>query len=112
MNSRFRKVVELCNTDIWNGTFDGRFEDRSHAIEVFRQNTEHVKKVVPQERLLIFQASDGWEPLCEFLGVPVPEGPYPHVNEAAEMKRAVRVVRAMRWLPHGVAVLIGLWVLF
>ena len=108
---RLRRTSEMIFATIWNGTFGGRFEDRAHAIEVFRRNTEHVKQVVPSERLLVFQATDGWEPLCEFLGVPVPAGPYPHVNEAARIKRAVRVVRALRWLPLAVVALVILWLL-
>jgi hypothetical protein len=31
-------------------------------------------------RLLVHSAKDGWEPLCKFLGVPVPDVPYPHVS--------------------------------
>ena len=112
MVPRFRKVVDLVNTNIWNGTFDGRVEDRAHAIEVFHRNTERVKKGVPSERLLVFQATDGWEPLCEFLGVPIPDGPYPHANEAAVMKRMILVMRVMRWLPHALAVWIVLWLVF
>ena len=112
MVPRFRKVVDLVNTNIWNGTFDGRVEDRAHAIEVFHRNTERVKKGVPPERLLVFQATDGWEPLCEFLGVPIPDGPYPHANEAAEMKRMILVMRVIRWLPHALAVWIVLWLVF
>jgi len=39
---------------------------------------------VPSERLLVFEAREGWQPLCEFLGVDVPEGePFPHVNDSA-----------------------------
>jgi hypothetical protein len=60
----------------------------------------------------VFQATDGWEPLCGFLGVPVPEGPYPHINEAAAIKRVVRVLRTLRWLPHAVAGSILLWLVF
>ena len=35
---------------------------------------------VPAERLLVFEARDGWQPLCDFLGVAVPDAPYPRVN--------------------------------
>jgi hypothetical protein len=40
---------------------------------------------VPAEKLLVHRSSDGWEPLCEFLGVPVPAEPYPRVNSREEM---------------------------
>jgi hypothetical protein len=106
---RLRKMVEFLFATVWDGVFGGRFADRAHAINVFQRNTAHVKDVVSPERLLVFQATDGWEPLCAFLGVPVPAGPYPHVNEATAMKRLVKVERALRWLPHAVAVSFVLW---
>jgi Sulfotransferase domain len=44
--------------------------------------TEQVKAFVPAERLLVWGPKDGWEPLCTFLEVPVPEAPFPHVNDS------------------------------
>jgi hypothetical protein len=109
MSPRARRAVELLFANVWDGTFDGRFEDRAHAIGVFNRHIERVKERVAHERLLVFQATDGWEPLCAFLGVPVPDEPYPHVNEAAEIKRVVRVLRALRWLPHLLVAAVVLW---
>lgn len=70
---------------IWNGTFDGRFEDRDHAIEVFEQHNERVRRGVPADRLLEFEVGQGWGPLCEFLGVDVPAEAFPHVNDSASI---------------------------
>ena len=39
-----------------------------------------IRGLVPPERLLEWSATDGWEPLCEFLGKDVPKTPFPHVN--------------------------------
>jgi len=80
---------------IWNGTFDGRFEDKPHAIEVLERHNEEVKRRVPPERLLVYEVKEGWAPLCEFLGVPEPDEPFPHLNDAAEMRRGIRVLRAL-----------------
>jgi hypothetical protein len=80
---------------IWNGTFDGRFEDKTHAIEVLERHNEEVKRRVPPERLLVYEVKEGWGPLCEFLGVPEPDEPFPHLNDAAEMRRGIRVLRAL-----------------
>ena len=41
------------------------------------------------ERLLVFEASQGWEPLCAFLGVPVPDTPYPRENSTADFQARV-----------------------
>ncbi len=43
---------------------------------------EEVKATVPADRLLVWSPADGWGPLCEFLEVPVPEAPLPHVNDS------------------------------
>ena len=43
---------------------------------------EEVKASVPPERLLVWNPADGWGPLCEFLEVPVPVTPLPHVNDS------------------------------
>ena len=96
---RARLQQEMVTATIWDGVFGGRFEDREHAIRVYRENIERVKRVVPPERLLVFEARQGWEPLCAFLGVPVPDGPYPHENDAASIKRMLRVMAVVRWLP-------------
>jgi hypothetical protein len=42
---------------------------------------DQVKQTVPAERLLVWAPRDGWEPLCEFLELPVPETPFPHLND-------------------------------
>ncbi len=40
-----------------------------------------MKRMVPQDRLLVFQVNDGWEPLCTFLGCEIPQDiPFPHLN--------------------------------
>ncbi len=69
---------------IWQGTFDGRFEDKEYAIAVFLRHIEEVKQYVAQEKLLVYNVKEGWKPLCAFLGVEVPaEKPFPHDNDRA-----------------------------
>jgi hypothetical protein len=67
--------------------FGDRIGDRDHAIALYDENMRRVTGEVPPERLLVFRAGDGWEPLCAFLGVPVPEMPYPHRNTQADMEQ-------------------------
>jgi hypothetical protein len=74
-------------------TFEGKFEDKHHAIEVFNRHNEEVKRRVPNERLLVYEVKEGWGPLCEFLGVEEPDKPFPRLNDAAEVQRLILVVR-------------------
>jgi hypothetical protein len=46
------------------------------------RHTEEVKAFVPAEQLLVWAPDDGWEPLCAFLGVPVPDTPLERASEA------------------------------
>jgi hypothetical protein len=66
---------------IWDGFFDGRFADRQHAILAYRRHNAAVMSGVPTDRLLVISPGAGWGPLCRFLGRPVPDEPYPHLND-------------------------------
>jgi hypothetical protein len=76
---------------VWEQTFDGNFEDRRYAMEVFKRHNEEVKKHVPPERLLVYEVKEGWKPLCEFLGVETPEEkPFPHLNDTESFKQMMQ----------------------
>jgi hypothetical protein len=99
-----RSYVEMNEGLVWDGLFGGRFSDRDHAIEVFEQHVADVKSKADPDRLLIYNVAEGWEPLCDFLGVPVPARPFPRLNNTAEMKQAITVMRVgSRVLPPLVA---------
>jgi hypothetical protein len=72
----------MVDTLIWQGTFDGKIEQKDYAIAVFLQHIEEVKQQVPAEKLLVYDVKEGWEPLCAFLGVEAPtDRPFPHLND-------------------------------
>jgi len=87
---RARRGGEMVERIVWRGTFDDRFLDREHALAVFRRHVDEVEAAVPPEQLLVYEVKQGWGPLCRFLGVPVPAGPFPHVNDAADFQRTIR----------------------
>ena len=66
--------------------FGDRINDRAFMIDYFERHTVEVIRTIPPERLLVFEAKQGWEPLCKFLGVPVPATPYPSENSREEFK--------------------------
>lgn len=64
--------------------FDQRLNDRETCIAVYNAHNRQVRETIPAERLLVYHVSDGWGPLCDFLGVPVPSEPVPKVNSREE----------------------------
>ncbi|CAF2960263.1 unnamed protein product, partial [Rotaria sp. Silwood2] len=69
---------ELVRKIVWIGTFKNRFPDKSYAIEIYNSHNEEVKRIVPKDRLLVFEVKQGWEPLCRVLNCPVPDIPFPN----------------------------------
>ena len=86
MQRRSRMVFEV----IWDGLFDGRLDDKDHVIDVYRRHNQDVKDSLPAEQLLVFESSQGWAPLCDFLGVEVPDEPYPRVNSTDDFRTRMK----------------------
>ncbi len=95
---RARNVMAMVQRLIWEGVFDGRFEEKQHAIEVYNKNVAEVIANVPATRLLVHSAKEGWQPLCEFLDKPIPSQPYPHSNESTVMKRVIVILKVLNVL--------------
>jgi hypothetical protein len=111
---RMRHFTRMLDRLIWDGMFHGRFEDKPLAIEVFNRFNEQVRRVVPADRLLVYEVQEGWGPLCAFLGVPVPEGkPFPHLNDSVEFRsriqRSARIVRTVAYTVLAAITLILAW---
>jgi len=71
------------------GVWDpSRSVTEEEAVQVFNAHTERVRATAPADRLLVFSASDGWGPLCDFLGVEAPvDEAFPHLNDTETMQR-------------------------
>ena len=108
---RSKKIAILIEEIVWQGVFKGRFKDREYAIQVYQKNTDAVIDSVPSDRLLIHSAKEGWEPLCKFLEVPVPETQYPWVNDSKSQKRRIMFLKALKWLPLLVLAQIAFFIL-
>lgn len=60
--------------------------DKEHVLDVYRRHNAEVKATLPASRLLVYDTPQGWEPLCKFLGVPVPSEPFPKTNSTDEFR--------------------------
>jgi hypothetical protein len=68
--------------------FRGDFPNQGK--QVYLDHVAEVRSLVPPERLLEYKISDGWEPLCEFLGEEVPDTPFPQGNDVANFFKRCR----------------------
>ncbi len=82
VDPRWRRYLELVERMLWSerspfaeGTSPEQMKEQMLAYN------EGVKATIPPERLLVWKVTEGWEPLCAFLDVPVPDEPLPHAND-------------------------------
>ena len=79
---RYLRLMTRMNWDPETGAFAGdHASDEGLATAMHRWN-DAVKASVPAERLLVWDPSEGWEPLCAFLDVDVPSEPLPQLNDS------------------------------
>ena len=81
--------------DIWTGGDENSTEKLRQG---YRKHNDHIRNIAPGDRFLEYHVSQGWEPLCAFLGKPVPAEPMPRVNEGSfvvELHKSVAKMRAM-----------------
>lgn len=66
--------------------------DLDELAAAFSAHVEAVKDAIPADQLLVYQVREGWEPLCAFLGVQVPEAPFPRTNDRTEFWDLIKSV--------------------
>jgi hypothetical protein len=84
VNPQWQGFLNMIDRLVWEGTFGSGHETAEQLISTMEAHNEEVERVVPADRLLVWNAAEGWEPLCEFLQLPVPEEPFPHINDRSE----------------------------
>jgi hypothetical protein len=75
--------------------------DHDFLIDYFHRHEAEVKATIPADRLLVYPVGSGWEPLCEFLGVPVPDEPFPSENSRADFAKRVQAMAEGGFRPPG-----------
>jgi hypothetical protein len=78
--------------DLFANRFTDRYDDKDALMAAYERHNAAVREGVPADRLLEWQPGDGWGPICERLGVDVPDEPFPVTNTTEEF-------RAMLGLP-------------
>ena len=71
---------------LFRDRFSDRFDDPTAMMDAFVRHNDAVRAAVPAGRLLEWSPGDGWEPICERLGLPVPADPFPVTNTTEEFR--------------------------
>ncbi|MHB8637751.1 MAG: sulfotransferase family protein [Fimbriimonadaceae bacterium] len=94
-NPRFAQMKDWL--DMVVAMFEARFTTELHnhdaCVAAFERHNAEVIERAPANRLLVWQATEGWAPLCSALGLPVPDEPFPLTNTTEEF-RARRAAEA------------------
>ena len=86
VDPKWRGFIDLMR-DMWlrSGLIDNGADTSSESMkQAMERFNEEVQQTVPADRLLVWSPGDGWDELCEFLEVPVPDTPFPHLNDSKE----------------------------
>jgi hypothetical protein len=70
----------------------GRPDDRAYAIRCYEEHNEAVRSEVPTDRLILHEVGAAWEPLCDGLGLPIPEEGYPRINDTREFLERMKLM--------------------
>ncbi len=72
----------------------GDMNDRDALTAAFKKHNAAVQDAFDSDRLLVFEARQGWKPLCRFLGVAEPDEPFPHVNSKEEFDAVFEMLKS------------------
>ncbi len=61
--------------------FSNQLDDPPAMMTAFERHNDAVREAIPAERLLEWTPTDGWAPICDRLGVAVPDEPFPSTND-------------------------------
>ncbi len=83
----WKYFIDTMTQLLWEGpgTIQNSHETQGMIDSMHRFN-EEVKAGVPSDRLLVWDVTEGWGPLCDFLGIETPSDPMPHVNDSATFR--------------------------
>jgi hypothetical protein len=74
---------------MWTERFCNDLDNPTAMMDAFERHNAAVRAAVPADRLLEWTTSEGWEPICERLGVAVPDEPFPATNSTNETRAAL-----------------------
>jgi len=84
------KCIKFMRRVYLKDQFNNNFSSKAHAKNIFFKHIEEVITYVPKKQLLVYDVSEGWEPLCHFLEIPIPNQAFPHLNKKEHFHEMVK----------------------
>jgi hypothetical protein len=91
---RERLPVLKYNGAMIDKIFGKDLKDKQEVIRRYNAINEETLNFLPKERSLVYEVKSGWEPLCNFLNVPIPSEPFPRTNSREQFKKNVAIIAA------------------
>ena len=89
----FNKLLyQITTKDSFHNDFS-----KQNILKCFTERNNSVIKECPPDKLLVYEVSQGWEPLCKFLDVPIPNEPFPHMNDTEIFKKHLDELNTQGW---------------
>jgi hypothetical protein len=66
--------------------FSDQFDDATTMMDAYEKHNSAVRQAIPSSSLLEWTPEDGWEPICQRLGLDVPSGPFPVTNTTDDFR--------------------------
>lgn len=92
-NARLRQIVKVNSffkEIFWKDQFNHNFCDKLAAKKIYDDHIETVISYVPADKLLVYEVSQGWTPLCNFLDKPIPNESFKHLNRSKDFKTMLK----------------------
>ena len=103
LNRQFGPEMQEFFAKVVTREFGEHIHERDFMVAQFERHTQEVIAAIPEPRLLVYDVREGWEPLCAWLGVPVPETPFPHTNTREEMTQMRQAMADGAWDPEKIS---------
>lgn len=84
---------EMMQKTMWD-KMQNNMHDKAFMCEFFEKRSVEIISKIQSERLLVYRVSEGWQPLCRFLGLAIPNQPFPRINSREETKQLIATLLA------------------
>ena len=104
-------LLHISMVDIPTGGRPEMYLDRDTLLKGYQKHYDTVRSIVPEDRLLEYNVKEGWGPLCKFLNLPIPDVPFPHINDRFKVQVTIWSLTIITWI-WPILIILPLFVIF